>query len=691
MKLSINNVTCARYANRVRTHLLYIAGVITLYFCLGLLSQAVYASGKSNSPFETQHGSLWLSQDDGSYIESLQLDTDVDINVSGVIARTTVTQRFKNRNNLWTEGLYLFPLPDNAAVDHFTMHIGDRIIEGQLKERQQARQAYNNAKNHGQRASLVEQQRPNIFKTALANIGPNEEITITIVYQQVLEYKDGTYRLRFPMVVGPRFHAQSDLTQSTINDTDTFTQVSEKEKLNPIYIHVLLDAGVPLEKINSSYHDIDITQTTEQRYSITLSTDYYADRDFELSWTPELSTIPAATVFTQQYAGHEYALFTLLPPDLQALGQQQIARDIIFILDVSGSMSGTSIRQAKAALVQSLKRLQPEDRFNLIWFSDKTDQLFSDVEPATDHAIAIALSAISRLEADGGTVMLPALSLALDKQTDNSRIRQIIFLTDGNVDNEQALFALIKQRLGKSRLFTIGIGSAPNSYFMRKAARTGRGTFTHIGDINEVQRKTSILLEKLESPALTDIHVHMPGRDIDIIPQPLPDLYLGEPLTFFVRGQSLNHPVSIRGQYGDTEWEQQVDISNATNHPGIHIAWARETISLLMEKQRDTPDHALREGIKKKIIDLSIDHHIVSQYTSMVAIDITPANSSGQLLQQRLKTNLPHGWSKTQHGSQMMVASLSLPQTATTAGLHLLLAIMLSALAAIFYLFRSRL
>ena len=695
MKYSLTNFSSDRSRHTVRTHFKYIAGVIALYFCLGLLSQSVYATDDVNNPFNTQHGSLWLLQDDGSYLESLQLDTDVDIQVSGVIARTTVTQRFINSNDLWAEGLYLFPLPDNAAVDHFTMKIGDRIIEGQLKERQQARKAYNNAKSMGQRTSLLEQQRPNIFKTSLSNIGPREEITIIIEYQQTLEYKDGTFRLRFPMVVGPRFHAQNNpvhrITHSKAHDPDIFTPVNEHEKINPVYIHVLLDAGVPLEKINSSYHDISIKQTTEQRYSIALNADYYADRDFELSWTPELGTMPVATVFKQQYREHEYTLLTLLPPDMHALGQQLASRDIIFILDVSGSMSGTSITQAKTALVHSLKRLKPDDRFNIIWFNDKTDQLFSGVVPATDHAISVALNTINRLDADGGTVMLPALSLAMDKQPDDSRIRQIIFLTDGNVDNEQTLFSTIKQQLGESRLFTVGIGSAPNSYFMSKAARAGRGTFTHIGDINEVQRKTSRLLEKLETPALTDIQVNIAGQEIEVFPQPLPDLYLGEPLTLFMRAYLLDGPVSIQGRYGDTEWKQQVNISDATSHPGIHIAWAREKIGLLMEKQHDTNNQNMKESIKQEIIDLSINHHIVSQHTSMVAIDITPVNSSGLLLTQKLKTNLPHGWDKTQHRPQTMIASLNLPQTATSAGMHFIIALMLSALAAIFYLIGRRL
>ena len=686
------NLSHKYYRSLVLTYSLRLIGTLGLYLCFGVISQNVYAVLDSNKPLETTHGSLWLLQDDGSYTETIQLETEVDIDVSSIIARTTVRQRFRNNSNNWTEGLYTFPLPENAAIDTFSLHIGDRVIQGQVQERQQARESYNRAKQQGVRSSLVEQQRPNLFKTSLANIGPGEEITILIEYQQTLDYKDGTYRLRFPMVAGPRFHASGSIS-SHDDDTDISIRVTESGNVNPIYIHVLLDAGVPLEKINSSYHDIDIRQTSEHRYSIALNTPYYADRDFELTWTPELGSTPEASIFTQTRGDYDYALVTLMPPALHALGQQITPRDIIFILDVSGSMSGTSIQQAKASLIQSIKRLDPEDRFNIIWFNDKSERLFPDVTHATDEALAIAARVTDGLDADGGTVMLPALMLALEQKTESERLRQIVFLTDGNVDNEKQLFSVIRNRLGNSRLFTIGIGSAPNSYFMRKAARAGRGTFTHIGDINEVQYKTEQLLKKLESPALTNIHAFSNETDIEIFPQPLPDLYLGEPVTLLLRGKTLGDHVSLNGDYGDSLWQQTVDLTTSNRHAGIHTAWAREKLAVLMETEHETIDETARTKIKHEIIDLSIDHHLVSRYTSLVAIDTTPVNNSGELATHKLKTNLPHGWQKRQNNPQnpqILVAGLSLPQTATTAGLHILNGLLLTVIALSLYMWRRQ-
>jgi Ca-activated chloride channel family protein len=187
-----------------------------MYFIFGLMLQYVYAdTGEPSDPYQSQHGSVWLLPDNGIYIEALQMQTDVDYEVTGAIARAKVKQQFKNSSSLWAEGIYVFPLPENAAVDHFRMLVGERVIEGQVKERETARRTYEQAKTAGKKASLIEQQRPNVFTTALANIAPGEEITVEFEFQQVLDYRDDGYRLRFPMVVGPRYHAARTRSQTS--------------------------------------------------------------------------------------------------------------------------------------------------------------------------------------------------------------------------------------------------------------------------------------------------------------------------------------------------------------------------------------------------------------------------------------------------------------------------------------------
>jgi Ca-activated chloride channel family protein len=668
-------------------------GALILYLLFGLLSESAFANDNNPDPLESTHGTVWLSPDNGSYFNALLLDTDVDIDVSGMIARATIRQRFQNTSSLWAEGIYIFPLPEHAAVDHFKLRIGERQIEGQIHERTTARKVYEAATSEGRKAGLIEQQRANIFKTLLSNIAPGEEITIEFEYQQTLEYQDGRYRLRFPLVTGPRFHAASSIFSGSDDDTDVSTVVSDT-KTNPVHIHISLDAGVELAELESTYHSIDIKQTDTHRYSIALSPGtVYADRDFELVWKPQLSSHPQTAMFRETFGGDEYILLSVFPPDLESLGQQLLPRDVIFILDVSGSMGGTSIEQAKASLIQALNRLDPEDRFNIIWFNDRTERLYPRSMPAERHALQYASMFIRGLDADGGTVMLPAIALALNDQPDPSRVRQIVFLTDGNVDNEQELFHLISQRLGDNRLFTIGIGSAPNSYFMRKAARAGRGTFTYISNINEVQQKTDALLKKLESPALVNINLDFHGVDIEAFPDPVPDLYLGDPLTVFIQGRQPVDRISIYGDYGESNWEQTVELADGPCHPGIRTAWARSKISSLMEQHHDADSEEDRDVVKNTIIRTSLDHHLVSQFTSLVAVDVTPVNSSGQLYSEKLKTSLPHGWKpgqmKHHEQHQMFMAQLSLPQTATTAPMHLLIACLLFAMTMIVYLWRK--
>ena len=693
MKTSAADIDPVNHGNDRPGVLLRLLGALALYACFSLLAEYAYASNNETRPMESTGGSVWLLTENGSYANALLLETDVSFDVSGIIARATVRQRFRNTASMWAEGIYVFPLPENAAVDHFKLHIGERQVVGQIQERALAKKTYENARNQGKQAGLIEQQRANVFTTTLANISPGEDITVEIEYQQTLDYKDGNYRLRFPMVIGPRFNATNNSQDQHINDTDVSTVIAETQ-VNPVYLHISLDAGIPLERLESTYHDINIKQTGTHRYSIALSAEkVFADRDFELVWTPELNHQPQTAVFTEQHQGYSYALLSVLPPELDLLGQQLLPRDLVFILDVSGSMSGTSIEQAKASLIQALGRLDPEDRFNIIWFNDRTERLYPRTMPATNDNIRSAISVVDKLHAEGGTVMLPALALALSNQPDPSRVRQIIFLTDGNVDNEHELFSLINQQLGDNRLFTVGIGSAPNSHFMRKAARTGRGSFTHIGDVDEVQQKTDALLRKLESPALVNIGLNIQGLNVEVYPDPVADLYLGEPLIVLIRGRQLDSQLTVYGDYGESSWQQTVILQDGKNHSGIHTAWARSKIASLLEQHHDADTKKRGIELKQQIVQTSIDHHLVSRFTSLVAVDATPVNSSGSLYSEKLKTNLPDGWKLGQNRQlerqQILMAQLNLPQTATAATLHLIIAIMLFSLAMVFYLIRK--
>ncbi len=674
---------CSKSINIIHKILL----VISIYFVFGLLAQHVYAStdNKSPNPYQTQHGSVWLLSDKGIYTEALQMQTDVDYEITGAIARARVKQRFKNSSAFWAEGVYVFPLPEKAAVDHFRMIIGERIIEGQVKPRAIAKKTYEKAKAEGKRASLIEQQRPNVFTTSLANIAPDEEITIEFEFQQVLDFKDEHYRLRFPMVVGPRYHPTPSLLNNLLNplsaDTSVHTETDTVNSThNPVRIHVLLDAGVNLYDLNSSYHRININQTSETRYSIsTIGENIAANRDFELVWKPQLNTSPQFSAFNENINGENYTMLTLFPPKLSHLQDKVSARDVIFVLDISGSMSGTSIEQAKASLIVALDNLSSIDRFNIIWFNNSTDHLFPEAVVASSQHKNKAKLFIEKLQADGGTEMLPAMQLALSSSKESSRFRQVIFLTDGNISNEKELFNVIDKQLGNNRLFTVGIGSAPNAYFMRKAATKGRGTFTYIGDINEVQEKTISLFKKLEMPALINIQLDLNRDTYEIFPNIIPDLYAGETTTIFIKGKQLPRNLAISGNYQSREWQTSAELTS-TVQSGIRVAWAREKISSLMSLQHDSSTENEQRAIEKEVTDTAMKHHLVSRYTSLVAVDMTPVNIDGMLHRQRLKNNLPHGWK-----SATTSPGLRLAQTATNSTLNLLLSFFMFIGAALMY------
>ena len=465
------------------------------------------------------------------------LDTDVHIQITGMLARATVKQKFYNNSTHWQEGIYVFPLPENAAVDRLRLHIGDRIIEGQIKENQQARKEYQQAKSEGKRASLVEQERPNIFTTSVANIGPGEDIMIEITYQQPVRYKNETFNIRFPMVVAPRYIPgktvvtgfqgtgwssntdqvadASRITAFVNNPDQELENKPEHSSANPINLSIDLDAGFLLSNIDSPYHPIDIGVPDKTRYSIQLRNKRVpANRDFVLDWKVEAGIAPRAALFTEERDSDIYSLIMLLPPVSETA--PVLHREVIYVIDTSGSMSGPSIVQAKQALNLALDRLKPGDRFNIIQFNSYTEKLFQFPQPLTHHFLRQAHRYVDSLEAQGGTEMIPALSAALLKHGNNDRndknydIRQVIFLTDGGIGNEDALFNIIQLQLGDSRLFTIGIGSAPNSHFMDRAAKFGRGTHTYIGNVSEIQSKMETLFSKLESPVLTNIHIQWP-------------------------------------------------------------------------------------------------------------------------------------------------------------------------------------
>lgn len=643
-------------------------------------------------PGRLQRGSLLLKLASGGVaVDAPVLQTDVEMNISGMIARVLVRQQFRNPGTGWVEGTYLFPLPEDAAVDRMRLRIGERLIEGEIREKGAARKAYQAARRAGKKASLLSQERPNIFTTAVANIAPGETVQVEIEYQQTIAYSQGQFRLRFPLVVAPRYIPGTPVGSETVAGFEgngwaagtpqvpdaariTAPVVDPSEgPVNPVSMSIRLDPGMLLSRLESVYHPITRQQDEQGIYHLALrDSTVPANRDFELVWVPETGRAPQAALFNEQWQGEEYALLMLMPPVAPDTLPQAMPREVIYVIDTSGSMHGASIVQARAALKLALQRLKPADRFNVIQFNHQTSALFSQAVPASAGNLRRARAYVDQLVADGGTEMLPALQRALDQQAERGVLRQVVFLTDGSVGNEQALFSLIHQKLGDSRLFTVGIGSAPNSFFMTRAARFGRGTFTYIGKVSEVGEKMAALFSKLETPRLTDIEIHWPeDQAVAMWPARIPDLYQGEPVLVALKMAGSNRSITLTGNAAGTPWQQQVTLRGGSARSGVHQLWARRKIADLMDgRARGVAETEVR----KAVLEVALAHQLVSRYTSLVAVDKTVARPADKPVKSKaVPTSLPQGWSANKVFG-------SLPQTATAADFNLLLGVLLLTL-----------
>lgn len=602
---------------------------------------------------------LIMTDEQGVYEPSTQLSSNVDISITGMVARVTLAQTFENTSDNWIEALYVFPLSEDAAVDSLKMRIGERIIEGEIKGKEEARAVYEEAKDAGQRTSLVEQERPNMFTTNVANIGPGETIIIEIAYLETLRYDTGAFSMRFPLAITPRYipgeplidDADASYSPSESGWAPNTDQVSDAERItpayrnpsqgkaNPVSIHAEINAGFALDNLESRYHDVDIKQNGT-RYSLDLKGDVPADRDFELIWSPKIGAEPGAAVFSENWQNEPYALLMLMPPKLEQLSGPTPAREVTLIIDTSGSMEGTSIVQAKEAVQLALARLEPKDRFNVIEFNDEAASLFRVPREATAQNVRLAERFVNQLRADGGTEMKSALDLAFLSKPSEGYLGQIVFMTDGSVGNETELFKLIERKLGTNRLFTVGIGSAPNSYFMRKAAEFGRGTYTFISDLSETQEQMSELFVKLERPVLTNLSLDLP-QGSEVFPQIIPDLYVGEPVVVHVKLPTANGEAILIGTVKGESWTRSLSLDNAGTQNGVSQLWARAKIEELSEIIVRGGDWVQAE---EDITALGLKHHLVTDYTSLVAVDKTPARPQEEALEtEDVPQNLPEG------------------------------------------------
>jgi Ca-activated chloride channel homolog len=719
-----------------------LVGFAALFLSFEPVWSAEGAGTAFTKPGDARSGSLLLKTDDG-YADATRLGIDVDLTVSGPTVRARVTQIFRNPTQNWVEATYVYPLPTGGAVDTLKMVVGDRVVVGKIKERQQARIVYEQAQRNGQKAALTEQERPNIFTNSVANIGPGETILVQIEYQEPVHQSGNEFSLRVPMVVGPRYHP-APLVQSVdlrpggggwgstlsdpVPDRDRISpQVldpAEHPPVNPTAITVRLQAGFPLGEVTSHHHQVMTESPDSSTRIIRLAEDLVpADRDFELTWKQAAEKAPSVGLFREHVGDADYLLAFVTPPAVEQNRQKPLPREVIFVIDNSGSMGGTSIIQAKASLIYALGRLQPTDRFNVIRFDHTMDVLFPNSMPADREHLRTATDFVGALRAEGGTEMVPAMRAALtDNAADEaSHVRQVVFLTDGAIGNEQQLFDTITAMRGRSRVFMVGIGSAPNTFLMTRAAELGRGSFTHIGSVEQVEERMRGLFAKLENPTVTNLTAKFSDASADMTPAAIPDLYRDEPLVLAAKLDKLKGSVEIKGLIGDRPWVVTLPLANAAEGKGLSKLWARRKIDdaeIARTMQTLTPADS-----DQTILALALEHQLVTRLTSLVAVDKTPSRPEGEPLKlSELPINLPAGWDFTKvFGERPKLPSppaerraegdgpvqfaglrrplavvtpapntITLPKTATDAGLKMIAGSILLMLSLILFVFNRR-
>jgi len=556
--------------------------------------------------------------------------TDVKAAISGYIASVDVTQQFHNPFDEKIEAVYVFPLPQNAAINEFIMTIGDRRIRGIIREREEAEQIYREARRQGHVASLLTQERPNIFTQKVANIEPGKAIDVNIRYFSTLAYVDGWYEFVFPMVVGPRFNPPGftdGVGAVGRGKAGISGQKTEVQYLRPnersghdISLSVEVDAGVAIEELESPSHVIATNHSGSEKARVTLGRlDTVPNKDFVLRYKVVGKVIKSSLLVHRDERGGFFTLMLYPPEDLKSL--KRAPMEMIFVLDCSGSMNGKPIAQAKKAVERALKHLEPNDTFQLIRFSVDASQFGPEPLPATEENVRRALAYLRGLEGQGGTMMIEGIKAALDFPHDPERLRIVAFLTDGYIGNEAEILGQVRKRVGESRIFSFGVGSSVNRYLLERMARLGQGVVAYVGLDHSAGKVMDFFFERLSHPAFADLSADWGDMQVaHVFPRRLPDLFVGRPVivTGRFRGRGSTH-ARITGKVGGKLHEivLPVDLTEAASHSALPAVWARMKIADLYDQATYDPNPDLPGEIKQ----VALEYGLMSAYTAFVAVD----------------------------------------------------------------------
>lgn len=644
----------------MKTATLCLAALVVVISCFSL-------AAASSRPAESEDITLspyFFIKSDDSGMDRLPLKaTSAAVNISGVIADVRVTQVYKNEGKRPVEAIYVFPASTRAAVYGMKMTIGERVIEAKIKKRDEARREYEQARDEGKSASLLEQQRPNVFQMNVANIMPGDDIKVELKYTELLVPTDRVYDFVYPTVVGPRYSNQTADTASP----------AERWVANP-YLHageappytfdisVTIAAGMPIRELTCSSHKVNAQYSGPSVANVTLdkSETQGGNRDYILRYRLDGDRIQSGLLL---YEGPKENFFVLMMQPPKRITSANIpGREYVFIVDVSGSMHGFPLEISKKLLKTLIGNLRPSDRFNVLLFSGGSSVMSEESLPATTENIARAIHIIESQKGGGGTELLPALKRALSLKKPENYARTIVIATDGYVTVEEEVFDLIRNNLGNANMFAFGIGSSVNRHIIEGMAHVGMGEPFIIVKPEEAEAKAARFRSMIASPVLTGVKVKFNGfTTYKVEPLAIPDVLAERPVIVFGKWRGTTRgTVTLSGISGAGKYAETIDIGKikpSQNNSALQYLWARHRITLLSDYNKLRAD----DGRIREVTDLGLQYSLLTAYTSFIAIDTEIRNTDGRPTTIKQPLPLPHGVSDYAVGSAMQMGYAAMP------------------------------
>jgi Ca-activated chloride channel family protein len=648
---------------RSKSVLFWIAVIVTAsFYFLVLPHRSLWGQpgGERRAGHRETQGSLCALNAAGSALGWCPLvHTEVNAEISGILSRVTVRQDFRNSFTVPIEAVYAFPLPHDAAVDDMAIHVGARTIRSVIKRREEAAAVYQQARAQGKLAALLDQERPNIFTQQVANILPGQNVEITISYVATLKYENGGYSFVFPMVVGPRYIPGMPIGKEGGGWSPDTHKVPDASKITPpvvppgmraghdISMSVTIEAGIPFGNLRSPQHEVVVSRRDSHSALVRLA-DKAAipNKDFILTYDVAGASIGDGLV-THRVAGDGYFMLILQPPQRVA-PEQVVPKEVVFLLDTSGSMQGFPIEKAKETMSRVLGGLYAHDCFNLITFSGDTRILFPGPVPATEANLARAQAFLSMSHGSGGTEMMRAIRAALLPSDEQNHVRIVCFMTDGQVGNDMDIIAEV-QKHPNARIFAFGIGSSTNRFLLDRIAEEGRGAVEYVTLADDADAAARRFHERIRNPLLTDIHLEWGGVPVtEIYPRQIPDLFSTAPVVVCGRyGRSGRALLRLSARAGAGEYVRELAIplpDNEPQHDVLATLWARKRIDALMAQdfagmQNGRP----RDDIREAIIELGLQHRLMTQFTSFVAVENRVVTEGGKPVTVQVPVDMPEG------------------------------------------------